>query len=798
MKLSYNWLKQYASHNWSPEELAYQLTMTGLEVESTEKYETIPGGLEGVVVGHVKTVIPHPDADRLRVTTVDVGGEEDLQIVCGAPNVAVGQKVPVGLVGTTLFPSEGESFTLKKSKIRGVESLGMICAEDELGLGKGHDGIMVLAADLQPGTPVSKVFNLESDYIFEVGLTPNRADGASHYGASRDISALLRKKSSLPKIEFAGGTPAEANPFTIELPEPDKCPRYAGIYISGVKVAESPDWLKHRLKSIGLRPKNNVVDITNFVLHELGQPLHAFDAANLTNRKIVVKTLTSDQKFTTLDEQERNLRAGQDLMICDGDKPVAIAGIMGGLGSSVTDQTTNIFLESAYFDPTTIRKTAKYLGMKTDASYRFERGVDPNMVLTAGLRAAALIQELAGGTVSVAIDQGQQNFPPFEVEYDIAYGNRIMGHEFTRGQIIELLNAVDIEVAAENGNLLQLRVPQFRVDVQRPQDVMEEILRIFGFNSVPIPRETKFSFGSDFRTKDVALQQKYYDYLAGSGWREIMTNSLTQARYANDRTVNLINSLSEEMAVMRDNLLISGLEVIEYNHNRKNFNLRLFDPGKIYWQENGKYREKEQVALFITGNSNEDHWRSKPVKTDFFALTSEMERLQNWFGFQGNTVELDDPENFDYGLALMKGNTPVAWYGRAASRHLKGRNIRGEVFYAIIDWNPLLEHWAKQKIRFVEPPKFPSSERDISMIVPDSQNYLAIRNAIQGANPKIIKAVNLTDVYKGDSIGEGRKSYLVNVVLRDDSQTLTDQKADKIMERVFGILEGEMGVEIRK
>lgn len=800
MKISYNWLKQYIDHDWSPAELGHRLTMAGLEVEGIERYDLHPGGMEGIVTGQVLTCAKHPGADKLSLTTVDVGTGAPLSIVCGAPNVAAGQKVIVATVGAKLYPSEGEPFEIKKAKIRGEESCGMICAEDEIGLGHSHAGIMVLPEETPVGMPAAEYFQLASDYVLEIGLTPNRVDASSHFGVARDVAALLREKAIMPHLEPLGGN-LIANPISVSLPEQDRCPRYVGIYIEGVQVGESPDWLKHRLKAIGSRPINNIVDITNFVLHELGQPLHAFDSDKIAGKKIIVRTLDHDAEFKTLDSQSRKILAGQDLMICDGNGPVAIAGIMGGENSEVGPETRNIFLESAYFSPAGVRRTGARLGMKTDASFRFERGIDPNITRHAALRAAQLILELAGGKMSSIDDVGTQTFPPREIAFDLDRANRIMGTAFTADQVLEILETLEIRAVREGESpVLQLSVPQYRVDVTRPQDVMEEILRIYGFNNVPLPGHSKLSLNLKQELDTVALRQRYFDYLAANGWNEMVTNPLVSTKYRKDTTANLVNNLSEDLALMRDSMVYTGLDVIEYNHNRKAVDLRLFEFGKTYGfnPETGKYNEEEWVAFYLTGHTAPAHWGGKQQRAGFFTLAREIERLQAWFGIGGEVRELEGDATLDYGLALMKGEKVIARYGALKGELLAGRDIKGDVYYAEVDWDQVVRLYRRHKVSFEALPKYPAVHRDISAIVPETQRFGTIANAIRATNPKLIKAVGITDVYKGDRIGEGKKSYLLNLTIQDESKTLEDAVVDKLMSRVFEKLEKEFGMEIRK
>lgn len=796
MNISYNWLTQYIACEWSPEDLADRLTLSGLEVEGLERFESIPGGLAGVVVGEVLTCVPHPNADKLRITSVDVGGDAPLPIVCGAPNVAAGQKVAVATVGAMLYPLEGDPFAIKKAKIRGEVSIGMICAEDELGLGKGHDGIMVLDPSAKVGTPAHEVFDVEVDTIMEIGLTPNRIDAASHFGVARDVAALNGNKTQMPA---APAIESEiANPIAIELPEPARCDRYVGIHITGVKVAPSPKWLQIRLKGIGLRPINNIVDITNFVLHELGQPLHAFDADKIRGNSIVVKTLDTDTTFTTLDDSERKILAGKDLMICDGEGPVAIAGVMGGQNSEVGDDTQNIFLESAYFEPTGIRRTASRLSMKTDASYRFERGVDPHITQTAALRAASLILELAGGTASKVEDVQKGEHPWFEIDLDLNHARRLMGMDMAPEKMTSILESLEIKIVSQSDDTLKLQVPPYRVDVQRPQDVMEELLRIYGYNNVPLPTHNKMALNMRQEVEVHDLLQKYFDMLCGAGYNETLTCPLIPQTFAGENTANLINNLTTEMAVLRDNMIYTGLDSIERNHRHKQFDLRFFEWGKTYHRLEGAYSEKDWIVLYLTGASRPGSWQGKAEASSIFSLSREMERLEKLFGFQGTIKEMGSNSTYAYGLEFYRGQSLVARYGCLHPEQIGQREIKGDVFVAEIDWNALVKAYKKQKIAYQPLPKFPSVRRDISMLVPDSVQYTDLEDAIRACNPKLIRAVGISDIYKGDRIGEGKKSYLVNITLLDEKKTLTDKAADKTMARIFNKLEGDFGVEIRR
>lgn len=797
MKVSYNWLKEFVDFDYTPRELSDVLTMTGLEIGSEEEVGGVPGNLEGVVVGHVVSAEQHPNADRLRVCKVDVGEAEPLDIVCGAPNVAAGQKVPVALVGTTLHPFEGEPFKLKKGKIRGEVSMGMICAEDELGLGLGHDGILVLETDAANGTPLNQVVDLEKDWILEIELTPNRIDGASHFGAARDIAAVLNTATRLPEMSLSASDLKGKNPIPVTIEDESRCRRYTSIYISGVTVQESPDWMKKRLTSIGLRPINNIVDITNYVLMELGQPMHAFDADQLAGKQIIVKTLPKGETFVTLDEQERKLEAGTDLMICDGERPLCIAGVMGGLNSGVTESTKNVFLEVAYFEPGTVRKTSKRLGLQSDSSFRYERGADPHMPPTAAMRAASLIVELAGGTASEIVDQVVGEFPDMEVDLSVKRTCQLIGKSLEKTEIIRILNALDIKVEeAADGDLLHLRVPPYRVDVTRPQDVMEEILRIHGYNNVEVP--AKLNASIDFQQYDdiYGLRQRYANALSANGFYEILNNSLVPQDQGDEEAVVMVNPLSEDLAIMRQSMLHGVLTSIQYNQNRRQEDLALYEFGKTYSKAGEDFREQEWLVLALTGNQHAKHWNREAPGTNLYTLGREVERLQEWFGFKGKLTECDDPE-FDYGLELQVGKKTILRYGKVNGELTGKYDIRNEVFFARIDWQALMDAHRTSIVEYQAIPLYPSIRRDISMIIGEAVSFDAIRNVVLKANPKLIRAIDLHDVYMGKGIETGKKSYLISILLRDDKKTLSDKAAEQVSKRAYHLLQEELGAEIR-
>lgn len=795
MKLSYNQLKQYTHFTHSPEDLGKLLTSTGLEVEGIERAGGEAYTFSQVVVGHVETVIPHPDADRLRICTVEVGQPEKLTIVCGAPNVAVGQKVPVALVGAILYPiGSTEPLKIKKGKIRGQASEGMICAEDELGIGTNHEGIMILPESAIIGTPLTEVLSKDDDFQLEVAITPNRIDAASHIGAARDIAAVLKTELKMPEI-FDKSQLSAPNPISITIEATDLCKRYTGIYIQGVKVQESPDWLKKQLNTIGLRPINNIVDITNYVMMELGQPLHAFDADTLNGNAIVVRTLASNQPFVTLDEKERALLADTDVMICDATAPKCIAGIFGGLHAGVTMQTQNVFLESAYFDATAIRRTAKRLGLSTDSSFRFERGANPLITEFAALRALKLIVEMAGGTPSVVTDVQLADFPPFAVDLSIAKTQSLIGKAIPREEIIDILQRLDIVVKDSSGDILHLQVPPYRVDVTRPQDVVEEILRIYGFNNVEFPGKMNFTPNTPKRKTAFEMQQIVANMLSNSGFYEIWNNSLTANRFASEKAVNILNPLSEELGVMRETLLNGGLETIRYNQNRQNDNLSLYEFGKTYLKSANGYFEREWLALFITGSKHEMHWETKQPKTSFFTLSREAQRLANLLGIKGECRETTHPE-MDYAVEFVSKKKSVFVWGKVAQAALDAFDIHNEVFYMIGDWEAMYALHAENKTVYQAIPPYPGIRRDISMLIPDNETFANIQKTVAQVNP-LIKSVELHDVYKGKNIAEGQKSYLISLLIQDETRTLEDTTADKIWEKVCKTLENRIGAAIR-
>lgn len=806
MKISYNWLKQFIKIDWKSEETAALLTDLGLEVEIVDKYQSVKGGLEGIVVGHVLTCIQHPDADRLKITTVDLGTGVPVQIVCGASNVAAGQKVPVATIGTTLYDKEGIAFSIKKGKIRGQESHGMICAEDELGLGESHDGIMILDDSLAPGTPAATVFKIENDEVFEIGLTPNRADAMSHLGTARDLRAgMLQSGVSVELI-----TPSVSNfrvdkrtlKIDINVKEPKLAPRYCGVTISGIEVKPSPAWLQNRLKAIGLNPKNNIVDVTNYVLHELGQPLHAFDAAKI-NGKIVVQKLPAGTKFTTLDDIERTLHE-EDLMICDEKGPLCIAGVFGGKKSGVSESTNSIFLESAYFNPVSIRKTAKRHQLNTDASFRFERGIDPTITEYALKRAALLIQEVAGGEItSDVINVYPKKIEDFNVFLNFSNVDKIIGQQLPKDTIKKILVSLDIKVNSVSDAGLGLTIPSYRVDVQREIDVIEEILRVYGYNNINFSKKLNATVFNAPRNEDYKIQNTIASQLNSQGFHEMMANSLTTASYVAlseqlnpSHNVTMLNPLSADLSTMRQSLLFSGLEAVSYNINRKNADLKLFEFGKTYHNYLAGYEEKKRLSVFLTGNRNQENWTSAQKTSDFFLFKGYVSGLLTRLGIektQNTPVTLDV---FSEGMAISIGNETIVSLGVVKKSILKHFGIKQEVFYADFDWDLILKK-ISTKIKYVEIPKYPEVRRDLALLVDQNITYESIYNIARQTEKSLLKDIDLFDVYEGQNLPEGKKSYALSFTIQDNSKTLTDVQIDKIMCKLQKNFETELGASLR-
>ena len=809
MKISYNWLKQFIGTDWPAEKTGELLTDLGLEIEGIESFESVKGGLEGVVVGKVLTCVKHPNADRLKVTTVTIGAQENLQIVCGAPNVEAGQTVPVATIGTTLYTAEGEAWKIKKGKIRGAVSEGMICAEDELGLGESHDGIMVLDNSIKEGTPASEIFEIETDKVFEIGLTPNRADAMSHFGVARDLKAgLLQKEIALELITpsvSAFHVDARSLKIEVDVQNKEKAPRYCGVTISGITVQPSPSWLQNRLKAIGLSPINNVVDATNYVLHDLGQPLHAFDASKVKGNKVIVKTLPTDSKFVTLDGVERSLHE-EDLMICDGDeKPMCIAGVFGGLNSGVTDNTTSIFLESAYFDPISVRKTAKRHGLNTDASFRFERGIDPNTTDYALKRAALLIVEIAGGEItSDIIDEYPNKINDYQVRLSFENATQLIGEEIPRETIKSILTSLDIKVNNVTETGLGLTVPFYRNDVQREADVIEEILRVYGYNNIHTTNKLNASIANNSPYEDHRLQNIAAQQLVSQGFYEIMTNSLTNSAYTDlineiksEDSIAMLNPLSQDLGVMRQSLIFSGLEAIAYNINRRNSNLRLFEFGKTYKQVNGSKKESKRLAIFISGNSNKEHWLNESKKTNFFNLKGYLTTLFNRFGLNTISESYISNGSFSEGLSYSVNNQIIATLGVVSKKVTTALDIDQPVYHADVDWDAFSEHVVKSNIQFSAIPKYPEVKRDFALLIDNHVRYDQIVSIAQKTEKKLLKSTSLFDVYEGKNLPKNKKSYGVSFVFIDKSKTLTDKQVDKVMGKLQANFEKELGATLR-
>lgn len=806
MKISYNWLKQFINIDWDTTRTGELLTDLGLEVEGIEDFESVKGGLQGIVVGHVLTCEKHPNADKLKLTTVDIGQENPIQIVCGAPNVDKGQKVPVATIGTTLYTPEGEAWKIKKGKIRGEESHGMICAEDELGLGESHDGIMILDEDLTPGTLCVEIFTVENDKIFEIGLTPNRADAMSHYGVARDLKAGLVQQEIVKELI----TPSASNfhienrslKIDVDVIDNDLALRYCGITLSNILVQPSPTWLKNRLLSIGLSPINNVVDATNYVLHELGQPLHAFDANKIKGNKVIVQTLPSGTKFTTLDGVERELHE-DDLMICDAEKPMCIAGVFGGANSGVTEHTTAIFLESAYFKPVSVRKTAKRHALNTDASFRFERGVDINNAEYALRRAAVLIKELAGGDItSDIVDLYPKKAKDYEVFLTFDKINTLVGQEIPKDTIKSILASLEIKVQNVTESGLGLVIPFYRVDVQREVDVIEEILRVYGYNNIDFKEKLTASIAPTSRFEDHKLQNVTGDLLAAQGFYEILSNSLTNPSYnelLDDKEDNVImlNPLSHDLSALRKSILFSGLEALSHNINRRNPNLKFFEFGKTYATVNEKHIEKKHLSLLLTGDKNVDSWVEPSKKSDFYLLKTTVENILKRLGISNFKSAPLENKIFSEGLLFKQGKKSIVELGVVKNSLLKKFEIKKEVLFADFNWDTVIELTAENKIMFKAIPKYPEVKRDFALLIDEKVSFKSIYDIAYESERNLLKQVSLFDVYTGDKLPAGKKSYAVSFTLQDTNKTLNDKQIDKIMVKLQKKFETNFGAELR-
>ena len=799
MKISYKWLQQFIQTSKTPEELSLILTNIGLEVESLEKIQTIPGGLEGLVIGYVKECVQHPNADRLKVTRVDVGSGADLQIVCGANNVAAGQKVVVATVNTTVYPTTGEPFKINKSKIRGEVSEGMICAEDEIGLGHNHAGIMELDADAGIGSAVKDYFNLQDDFVFEIGLTPNRADAASHLGVARDLAAYLKIPVIMPDLTGFKLQNQDLN-ISVTVEDTEACPRYSSLSISGITIKESPEWLKDKLNAIGIRPVNNVVDVSNFVLHELGQPLHAFDADAISGKKVLVKKLPEGKAFRTLDDIARKLSA-DDLMICNADEPMCIAGVFGGISSGVKLSTTKIFLESAWFNPVSVRKTSKRHGLKTDASFRFERGTDPDMTVIALKYAAILIQELAGGQISSEIsDIYPSPVKPFQVDISFKNVSRLIGKTISTDEIRATLTGLGIKISSEDSDGMKLEVPAYKVDVTREVDIIEEILRIHGYDNVEIPSQIRASLNTTIKPDKEVLQNQIADLLSANGFFEILSNSLTKLSYSAEpeRAVRILNPLSTDLNVMRQNLLFSGLEAIAYNQNRRNADLKFYEFGKVYNLDQEAYKENQRLAVFLTGSKNTESWNSKSINAGFYNLKAAVDLIINRLNVKGLSISGTVNPELSYGISYRKGEKILVEFGIVSRKSLKKLDINSEVFYADFDWDLIVRSVRNNKISYTEVSKFPSVRRDLSMLLNKDISFEQLKQIALKTERGLLKEVNVFDVYVGDKLPEGKKSYALSFLLQDEEKTLTDKQIEAIMQKLILNFEKQAGAEIRK
>lgn len=803
MNISYNWLKEYIKTDISVEETGRILTDIGLEVEGIEKAESVKGGLEGMVIGEVLERSKHPDADRLSITKVNVGNGEPLQIVCGATNVEAGQKVVVALNGATLYPSNGESFTIKKSKIRGVESNGMICAEDEVGLGNSHEGIMVLNKDAMVGSAASDYFKIESDFCISIGLTPNRIDAASHYGVARDLNAALLHKGIRSELKKPDISPFKEGDdslkINVEVMERQSCPRYAGLTIKNVKAVSSPEWLQKKLKAIGLRPINAIVDVTNFVMHECGQPLHAFDADKISGGKIIIRNSTAGKSFVTLDGVERKMN-GTELMICNNENEMCIAGVFGGLDSGVTEHTKNIFIESAYFDPSVTRRSARAHGLNTDSSFRFERGVDVENIIFALKRAAILIGEITGGIVSSKItDIYPEKFPLVEIELSWKRCCGLIGKNIPIEEMKKILVSLDIKILNENPEGAKLQIPLYRVDVTREADVVEEILRIYGYNNVEIPGKLNASVNHFERPTVEQVTDAIASLLTDNGYSEMLNNSLTHSAYAQDETaIKLLNPLSSELDILRQSLLYNGLESVAYNCNRQQYDLKLYEFGKIYFKNENKYNEYNRLSLFVTGKAEAENWTDPDHRATFYTIKSAVDALLLRTGLK-EQVRSKETENdiFGSGMSYEIRQKNMVEFGELKQEVLKTAEIKQSVFYAEVNIDLLYSLVKQVNIGYKEIPKFPMVRRDLSLLLDKEITFSQIEELAYKAEKRLVKEVGLFDVYEGKNVDKGKKSYAIRITLSDSEQTLTDNQVDKVMNEIQRSLEEKLGAKLR-
>lgn len=820
MNISYNWLKEYVDFDLTPEEVSAALTSIGLETDGVEEVQSIKGGLEGLVVGEVLTCEPHPNSDHMHITTVDLGEGEPVQIVCGAANVAAGQKVIVATLGTKLYDGD-QSFTIKKSKLRGVESNGMICAEDEIGVGTSHDGIIVLPQDIVPGTLAKDYYNIKSDYVFEVDITPNRADACSHYGVARDLYAWLVQNGYQTSLHRPETSEFKVDNHDMDIDvvveNTEACPRYAGVAIKNVTVKESPEWLQNKLRLIGVRPVNNIVDITNYILHAYGQPMHCFDADKIKGGKIVVKTCQEGTKFVTLDEVERKL-SERDLMICNAEEPMCIAGVFGGLDSGTTEATKDVFLESAYFHPTWVRKTARRHGLSTDSSFRFERGIDPNGTIYALKEAAILVKELAGGEIASDI---KDNYPApvadFAVELSYEYVNSLVGKVIPAETIKSIVTSLEMKIVAETAEGLSLSIPAYRVDVQRPCDVVEDILRIYGYNNVEIPTSLKSSLNVEGEVdKSVKLQNLVSEQLVGCGFNEILNNSLTAASYYDgletykpENLVRVMNPLSNDLNVMRASLLFGGLECIQHNANRKNADLRFFEFGNCYHFNAEKknpekvlaaYSEELHLGLWLTGKYISNSWAHPDMNSSVYELKAYVLNIFSRLGVNLGAMVFGNLSDDIYSVAISihtRGGKLVATFGVLSKKLQKAFDIDNEVYYADINWKELMKAIKGKKVTYTEISKFPAVKRDLALLIDKKVQFAEIEKIAYETDKKLLKSVELFDVYEGKNLEAGKKSYAVSFVLQDENATLNDKQIDKLMQKLITNLQNKLDAKLR-
>lgn len=820
MNVSYKWLKRYLDFDLTPEEVSAALTSLGLETDCVEKVESIKGGLAGLVVGEVLTCVDHPDSDHLHITTVDLGDGVPTQIVCGAPNVAAGQKVIVATVGTKLYDGDKE-FAIKKSKIRGVESFGMICAEDEIGVGSDHNGIIVLPSDIKAGTPARDYYGIEDDYVIEVDLTPNRVDGASHYGVARDLAAWLKQNGKPYKLTMpsADGYKADRQDGAVEVTveNTEACPRYSGVTIRGVKVGESPKWLKDLLSTIGQRPINNIVDITNFILLGLNQPLHCFDLAKVKGGKVVVKTCAEGTKFVTLDGVERTLTE-RDLMICNAEEPMCIGGVFGGLDSGVTDTTTDIFLESAYFHPTWIRKTARRFGLNTDASFRYERGIDPNTTVYNLKVAAMLIKEVAGGEIcGDIVDVKSREFPAFPVELHYDYVNGLIGKTIEKDTVKSILESLEMKIVSETDDCLNILVPTYRVDVQRPCDVVEDILRVYGYNNVEFTDAVRSNLSSktatDFKND---MQELVSQQLTAIGFNEIMNNSLTSVSYYADgetypeaSAVKVMNPLSNDLMLMRQTLLYGGLESIAHNINRRSGNLKMYEFGNCYQYDASadnservlaQFGENTELGIWITGKNHDGNWAEAPRDVTVFDLKRVVEDIFARLGVQDKELTTKQISNDVYAPVLQyenRGGKLIAEMGVVAAKQLKRLDIHQPVYFAHINWDALMKMCAKKSVTFADLPKTQPVKRDLALLIDKSVTFDDVKRVVTQSEKRLLRSVTLFDVYEGKNLEAGKKSYAISLTLQDDQNTLQDKQIDAVMSKVIKNLEKQLDAKLR-